>query len=110
MTANGDGYTIKDRIEILANTIAGQFEGIIKQLDAIDKKLDDKASNERVALLEKAHIDLELRLSERIKTLELGSAGAVAVSTYQKLWLGFAVTIIAGVISALIYVAFQGAH
>lgn len=105
-----EGYTIKDRIAILADTIASQFTSIITQLDKIESKLDGKASNERVAALEVKLADLELRHSERLTTLEAGNTVKADVTTRDRIYMGFGVTIFAALISTLVYLAVAGVH
>lgn len=98
----GDGYTIKERIEDLAQTIAQQLGSIVVQLDKIERKLDDKSSNERVNAVERRLGEFE----ERLGRVELAAAGVAAVSTFQR-WIVGGVG--AAVIGSLIYVLL-GAH
>lgn len=102
---SADGWTVKERIEELARTIAQQLGGIIGQLDAIERKLDEKASG--VALNELAK-DVRGN-SARIQTLELAQAGSIAVSRWAK-WLVAAVAIPSiGVIATFVWLA-SGGH
>lgn len=101
------GYTVKERIEILATTIAEQFTGIATQLDKIEAKLDEKASNARV-------LDIEKRVESiagRVTTLELTSATDTGASRV-KLWAGnSAVLIASSVVGAFLYYIVQaGGH
>jgi Skp family chaperone for outer membrane proteins len=103
---SNEGYTVKERLEDLAKTIAEQLTGIVKQLDKIDAKLDDKASNQRVDELERRFLEFERQLLERLLRLERQAAGVAAISGYQR-WLvgGLGCTIV----GALLYVLL-GSH
>lgn len=101
-----EGYTVKERLEDLAKTIAEQLTGISRQLDAIDSKLEDKASNHRVDELEKRVVDLEQRLVDRLTKVELKVVGAAAVSGYQRWLVG---GLGAAIVGSLIYVLL-GSH
>jgi Skp family chaperone for outer membrane proteins len=103
---SSEGYTVKERLEDLARTIAEQLTGIVKQLDRIDAKLDDKASNQRVDDFERRFLDLERDVLARLLKLERQAAGVAAISGYQR-WLvgGLGCTIV----GALLYVLL-GSH
>ena len=105
-----EGYTIKDRIAILADTIAHQFTAIVTQLDKIEAKLDEKASNERVASLEKSVVDLELRTEKRLTKLESLRADAVEFSRRQLAWATLGVALFVGVIGYIVHLATVGVH
>lgn len=98
-----EGYSVRWRIEELAKTIAAQFTGIVAQLDKIESKIDEKASNARV-------LDLENRfegLTHRVSDLEIGRAGTVAIGKAAMWFIGTvgvavflaAVTLLAAAIS-----------
>lgn len=101
-----EGYTVKERLEDLARTIAEQLTGIVKQLDKIEAKLDDKASNQRVDELERRVLDFERQILERITKLEMRAAGVAAISGYQRWLIG---GLGAAIIGSLIYVLL-GSH
>lgn len=75
----GESYTIKERIEDLAKTIADQLSGIVAQLTEIDRKLDDKASNARVRDLETRFDAFREKVDGRFGALEATKAGGVAI-------------------------------
>lgn len=81
--SNGEGvtYTVKELISMLERTLTDQMEGIVRRLDTINEKLDEKSSNLRVDSLE-----------QRVRVLELAAAGAAAISKRQ-MWLLAAVGI-----------------
>jgi len=108
--ADIEGYTIKDRIAILADTISTQFNSIIVQLDKIESKLDGKASNERVAELEKKLADLELRVAERLTRIESRGEEKTEMTGIQRIYMGFGVTVFSAIISTLVYLAVTGVH
>ncbi|HET6914474.1 MAG TPA: hypothetical protein VFH56_00140 [Acidimicrobiales bacterium] len=98
-TDSGGGavtYTVKELLGKLEEALTQGFQSIDKRLNTIDGKLDDKASNLRVAALE-----------ERVSRLELKAAGTAALSTFQRWAVG---SIGAAVIGALVYILFGGAR
>lgn len=101
-----EAYTVKERIQMLADTIAEQFGSILRQLDTIERKLDEKASNSRVTEVERK-VDDALG---RILNLELGAAGAIAVSKFQRWLIGMGVVLVSAVIGSLIYLVASGVH
>jgi hypothetical protein len=105
-----EGYTIKDRIAILADTISTQFVSIIAQLDKIEAKLDGKASNERVASLERGMVDLELRTEKRLTTLESSRLDTAEFSKRQMGWAVMGATIFIAIIGYVIQLATSGVH
>lgn len=105
-----EGYTIKDRIAILADTISQQFAGIITQLDKIEAKLDGKASNERVATLEKAIAVLEISMEKRITRLESRNEDGRDFSRRTLAWATIGAMIFLGSIGYLIHLATLGVH
>lgn len=105
-----EGYTIKDRIAILADTISTQFTSIIAQLDKIEAKLDGKASNERVAQLEKAMNELELRTEKRLTKIESRNEDGAEFTRRQLAWATIGVTLFLGAIGYLIHLATLGVH
>lgn len=108
--ADSEGYTIKDRIAILADTISSQFTSIITQLDKIEAKLDGKASNERVATLEKTVADLELRTEKRLSTLEAVRVEGGELSRKGLAWGAIGVTLFIGIVGYVIHLATLGVH
>lgn len=105
-----EGYTIKDRIAILADTISTQFTSIITQLDKIESKLDGKASNERVATLEKALVDLELRTEKRLSTMEARNVNGADFSRKTLAWATIGVTVFIAIIGYVVHLATIGVH
>lgn len=105
-----EGYTIKDRIAILADTISAQFTGIVAQLDKIDAKLDGKASNERVAALEKQYAELELRTEKRLTTLEASRSDVAEFSKRTLAWATIGVALFVGIIGYIVHLATLGVH
>jgi hypothetical protein len=103
-----EGYTIKDRIAILADTISAQFTGIVTQLDKIEAKLDGKASNERVASLEKQMVDLELRNEKRLTVLESSRYDTAEFSKRQMAWAAMAIASFVGILGYVIQLATSG--
>jgi hypothetical protein len=105
-----EGYTIKDRIAILADTISTQFTGIVTQLDKIEAKLDGKASNERVATLERQMVDLELRNEKRLTTLESARLDTAEFSKRQMAWAAITIASFVGILGYVIQLATSGVH
>lgn len=103
---SAEGYTVKERLEQLATTIAEQLTGIANQLNKIEDKLDDKASNLRVDELEKKLADIERQVFDRLTRLELKAAGVAAITGYQRWLVG---GLGAAIVGSLIYVLL-GSH
>lgn len=104
---NGDGvtYTVKELIGMLEKTLTDQMDGIVRRLDKIDTKLDEKATNTRVLAVEERLGALEGRISN----LELTSAGANAVSSFQRWIVGTVGVGVFGAIATLVWLA-SGGH
>lgn len=104
-TDPGITYTVKELLGMLERTLNEQLGQVARRLDAIEQKLDDRATNTRAQAL-------ELRLQateERVGRLELSIAGHAAVTKFQRwvfniVWAGAAATI-----ATLIYYA-MAAH
>lgn len=107
MTAS-DSYTVKERVEQLAHTIAEQFGSIIRQLDSIEEKLDKKASVGSVEALERRINDIDQRLERRMVSVELAAAGVAAVSTFQRWLVGVVGVGCIGAIATLVWLATGG--
>jgi hypothetical protein len=90
---------------MLENTLTEQMRTIGTKIDAISLKLEDKASNLRVEAVEKRAAAIE----ERISKLELVTAGAEAVSRFQRWALGTVGVGCLGAIATLVWLA-QGGH
>lgn len=104
---SSDGYTLKERIEELARTIAGQLGAIVAQLDSIERKLDDKASRTWVE-----GIEARMKAAEKdIIDLRVAAGGSAAVSKYSKWLNALVIAGVFGLIGTLVYVvATVGGH
>ena len=105
--SNGEGvtYTVKELIGMLEEKLVEQLGTIGRRLDNIDRKLDDKASNVRAEALEHRLSSIE----ERVGRIELVSAGAEAVSRFQRWALGTVGVGCLGAIATLVWLA-SGGH
>lgn len=104
----GDGYTIKERIEDLARTIATQLGGIVTQLEAIESKLDQKATIKSIEVVALEVKNLRDDHEPRIKRLEIAHAGSVAVSGFVKFLIGTVAVGCLGSIATLVWLAAGG--
>lgn len=94
-------YTVKELIGMLERSILDQISVIDRKMDAINDKLDGKASNLRADSLE-----MRVRVNEdRLSKLELIAAGTAAATRVQRAVFGAAIVLVGGGIGELIYLA-----
>lgn len=98
-------YSVKELIAMLERTLSEQMGQIVARLDGIERKLDDKASNNSVEMLARRTALVE----ERISSLELRMAGATAVSAFQRWIVGTVGVSTLGAIATLVWLA-SGGH
>ena len=113
MSAEGQptvSYQVKDLLDNLGKQIERGFDDVKYRMDKQDMRLEAKASNERVAGVEKSLADLEQRHGARISALELRERGTAAVSALQGKWAAAAFTFLTAIVAALIYLAAGGVH
>ena len=104
MSEGGVTYSVKELIGMLERTLTEQLDKISYRLDGIDKKLDDKAANDRVRVIEE-----RVGLTEgRISSLELSAAGITAVTKFQRWALGLATVIVSSGVGTLLYLLAGG--
>lgn len=124
MSGGGDGVTFS--FESLFKDLSHQLEkGFDKQekrsdaldakldrrIDELNRRLDVKADNTRVAALEAKHAEFEIKVEERLRPLEIAAATDEGVTTWKDK-VGGAVTLFAAssVGAFLYYIVSLGHH
>lgn len=108
MSGDGVTYEFKDLFEKLESALTSGFDRMERRIDEINRRIDQKADNSRVAALEAKHSDFEIKVDDRFKPLEANMISDAAISKVQIRWLGFAAAFVTTLIGALIYVAASG--
>ena len=101
-------YQVKDLLDNLGKEINRGLNDLKVGMDKLELRIEQKASNERVAGVERLLASLEERHGERIKTLELQERGSSAVSGIRDKWTFAALSFVTALIGALIYLAAGG--
>ena len=102
-------YPVKELLDNLGKEISKGFDDLKHQMEKLDVRLEQKASNERVAAVEKSVADLETRHGLRISTLENRESATSATNLLQGKWTLAAIGFVITLITALIYLA-AGVH
>lgn len=98
MSEEGVTFSFKDLFDKLDKQLTDGFDKLDKRMDTIDRRLELKADNTRVAELEKRMGDHEVRVDKRFTPLEASMVGAAAVTNFQRWVVG---TVGVGVVSAI---------
>lgn len=117
MSEEGVTYSFKDLFDKFDDRLKDGFRDLNSRLDEINRKIDSKADNTRVAELERKHAEHETRIEERFsdvdarfKPLETFVLTNSAISLVKGRGLAFLSALVVAIIGALIYVAFSGVH
>jgi hypothetical protein len=105
----GVTFSFKDLFDKLDDRLRDGFKDLGVRMDRFELKLDQKADNTRVAQLEKRMAEHELRVDERLKPIELASAGVSAVTNFQRWVIGTVGVGVLGSIATLVWLA-SGGH
>lgn len=115
MSEEGVTYSFKDLFDKFDKSLSDGFKRLDDRLDEINRKIDQKADNSRVADLEKKHAEYETRIEERFvmvdkrfKPLEDFVLTNSAVSLLKGKGIAWLAALVIAVISALIYVSATG--
>ena len=118
MSDEGVTYSFKDLFDKFDHSLTEGFRRLDGRLDEINRKIDSKADNTRVAALEAKHADYETRneerfsaVSERIKPLEDFVLTNSAQAVLRGKGLAWLAALAVAVIGSLVYVALSaGGH
>lgn len=107
----GDGvtYEFKELFDRFEKALSDGFNRLDHRLDELNRRLDNKADNTRVAALEQKVAEHEIAVDGRFKPLEIAVAGTAAVSRFQRWALGTVGVGVLGAIATLVWLA-SGGH
>ena len=110
MSEEGVTYSFKDLFDKFDDRLKDGFRDLNSRLDEINRKIDSKADNSRVAALEEKHALFEqkieerfLRVSEKIEPLVIAVATDEGVSKWKIRRDNAAVLLAASSVGALLY-------
>lgn len=115
MSEEGVTYSFKDLFDKFDSKLSDGFRDLNTRLDDINRKIDQKADNTRVAALETAHVSYETKIEERFasvdkrfKPIEDFVLTNSAVSIIKGKGLAWLAAVAVAVIGSLVYVALSG--
>lgn len=117
MSEEGVTYSFKDLFDKFDDRLKDGFRDLNSRLDEINRKIDSKADNTRVAALEAKHAEYETKneerfalVDERFKPLENFVLTNSAVAVIRGRGLAWLAALTVAIIGSLVYVAFSGVH
>ena len=117
MSEDGVTYSFKDLFDKFDKSLSDGFQRLDGRLDEINRKIDSKADNTRVADLEKRHASFETRIeerfenmAERFKPLENFVLTTTTGAVIRGRGLAWLAALAIAIIGSLVYVAFSGVH
>ena len=117
MSEEGVTYSFKDLFDKFDKSLSDGFKRLDGRLDEINRKIDSKADNTRVAALEAKHADYETKIEERFgkidtrfKPLEDFVLTTTTGSVIRGKGIAFLAAVVVAVIGSLVYVALTGVH